>query len=136
MFERMLQKENQPSADELALYCGQNCERFRALNDILSEKFNTMQEIRFPYGKKYGWCITHRKGKKLICDVFAESGAFTVMMRLSDRQYQTVYPQLKDYSKHYIDNRYPCGDGGWIHYRVTNDEHLKDIKLLLNEKCR
>lgn len=53
------------------------------------------------------------------------------MMRLSDEQYQTVYDQLQKYTQESIDNKYPCGDGGWIHYRVTGGEHLDDIKALL-----
>ena len=38
--------------------------------------------------------------------------------------------------KNYIDHKYPCGDGGWIQYRVINSEHLDDIKKLLIVKCR
>lgn len=57
------------------------------------------------------------------------------MMRLSDRQYKSVYGQLQKYTRDYIDNRYPCGDGGWIHYRVTREEHFDDIKTLLSVKC-
>ena len=31
-------------------------------------------------------------------------------------------------------NKYPCGDGGWIHYRVICQEHYEDIKKLLAVK--
>ena len=34
-----------------------------------------------------------------------------------------------------IDNKYPCGSGGWIHAEITDDERLEDIKLLLTIKC-
>lgn len=61
--------------------------------------------------------------------------SFTVMMRLSDKQYQAVYDQLPKYTREYIENKYPCGDGGRIHYRVTCKEHLDDIKTLLSVKC-
>lgn len=33
-----------------------------------------------------------------------------------------------------IDAKYPCGSGGWIHYRITNKEHLDDIMKLLELK--
>ena len=135
MFERMLEKDKKPSLDELAGYCGENGARFRALNDHLSAQYATTQEIRFPYGNRYGWCVTHRKGKKLICDVFAEAGAFTVMLRLSDRQFAAVSPVLQADTQREIDNRYPCGDGGWLHYRVTDDQRQRDIERLLREKC-
>lgn len=32
-------------------------------------------------------------------------------------------------------NEWLCGDGGWIHYRVTCKEHFDDIKKLLAVKC-
>ena len=34
-----------------------------------------------------------------------------------------------------IDKKYPCGDGGWIHYRVTCPQQYKDIQTLLSIKC-
>lgn len=135
MYERMLNKKVVPTLEEMAEYCGTNAELFTELNKWLSETFGTEQKLSFPYGNKYGWCVAHRKKQKLLCNVFAESGAFSVMMRLSDKQYESVYEQLQDYTKKYIDNKYPCGDGGWINYRVTCKEHYEDIKMLLAIKC-
>ena len=50
-------------------------------------------------------------------------------------EYQAIYEKLAKYTQEYIDNKYPCGDGGWIHYRVTCQEHYEDIKKLLAVKC-
>lgn len=54
--------------------------------------------------------------------------------RMLDKQYQSVYGRLTDYTRRYIDNKYPCNDGGWIHYRVTSQEHVDDICTLLSMK--
>ena len=101
----------------------------------LCNEYTTEQKVVFPYGNKYGWCISHKKKKKLLCNIFAENNSFTVMMRLSDRQYESVYGDLREYTQNQIDNKYPCGDGGWIHYRVTCKEHFDDVKKLLAVKC-
>lgn len=53
------------------------------------------------------------------------------MMRLTNAQYETIYDEMKKYTQEYIDHKYPCSDGGWIHYRVTCQEHYEDIKKLL-----
>ena len=53
---------------------------------------------------------------------FAEDNAFTVMVRLSDKQFGSVYGHVQTYTQAYIDHKYPCGDGGWIHYRVTCED--------------
>lgn len=135
MYERILNKQAKPTIEEMTDFCGENSERFSLLNEWLVSVFNTEQEIVFPYGNKYGWGVAHKKKAKLICNVFAEDNAFTVMMRLSDRQYKSVYNQLHKYTQECIDNRYPCGNGGWIHYRITCNEHFDDIKTLLSVKC-
>ncbi|MBD5457341.1 MAG: DUF3788 domain-containing protein [Lachnospiraceae bacterium] len=134
MYERMLNKNDMPTIEEMAEYCGENEQLFLQINEWLKDTFKTEIKVVFPYGNSYGWAIAHRKKNKLMCNIFAENNAFTVMMRLSDKQYQSIYEQLSDYSKAYIDNKYPCGDGGWIHYRVMCKEHFEDIKELLKQK--
>lgn len=135
MYERMLDKRSTPTIEEMTGFCGENSERFSLLNEWLTSSCNTEQKIVFPYGNKYGWGVAHKKKGKLICNVFAEDNAFTVMMRLSDKQYKTVYDKLQKYAQECIDNKFPCGDGGWIHYRVACREHFDDIKTLLSVKC-
>lgn len=135
MYERMLNKKEVPAAADMASYCGETAKWFTLLNEWLSENFNTVQEITFPYGNKYGWGIAHRKKKNLVCNIFAEKNAFTVMMRLSNAQFAAEYANVNKYTQEYIDHKYPCSAGGWIHYRVTCKEHLDDIKKLLSAKC-
>ena len=135
MYERMLNKQVVPTAAEMTAYCAENAERFSMLNDWLTTTFSTEQKVVFPYGNKYGWGIGHYKKKKLVCNIFAEAGAFTVMMRLTNKQYEAIYDSLKKYAQKCIDNKSPCGDGGWIHYRVTCQEHYEDILKLLKVNC-
>lgn len=135
MYERMLDKTAVPTIEELTAYCGETAELFARLNDWLSETCGTAQEVVFPYGNKYGWGVAHKKKGKLLCNIFAERGAFTVMLRLPDVQFDSVYVKVGAYTRQYIDNKYPCGDGGWIHYRVTCEEHFNDMKTLMKVKC-
>ena len=135
MYERMLDKQVKPTLEEMTAFCGENGARFCALNEWLAKTFGTEQQVVFPYGNHYGWGIAHRKKNKLMCNVFAEKNAFTVMMRLSEKQYKSVYDQLNKYTQEYIDGSYPCGDGGWIQYRVSCQEHFSDIQVLLGVKC-
>lgn len=135
MYERMLSKQEKPTVEEMTEYCGENSERFAMLNEWLTASFGTEQRQVFPYGNSYGWGIAHKVKSKLICNVFAENNSLTVMMRLSDKQWQGVYDRVQKYTQEHIDSRYPCGDGGWIHYRITSQEHFEDIKTLLAVKC-
>lgn len=135
MYERMLNKQVMPTIEEMTEYCKETAESFSMLNDWLTAAFETERTVVFPYGNKYGWGIAHKKKRKFICNVFAEDNAFTVMVRLSEKQWKDVYGQLSDYAKELIDNKYPCGDGGWIHYRVTCQEGLQDMQKILTERC-
>jgi len=115
MYERMLNKNETPSLEQMTLHCGITAELFTKLNEWLSAEYSTVQTIVFPYGNSYGWGISHKKKGKLVCNVFPESNAFSVMLRMSNEQFASVYEQLDKYAKEYIDNKYPCHDGGWIH---------------------
>ncbi len=105
MYDRMLNKKIMPTIEEMTEYCGENAELFSAINTWLSDTFKTEQKVVFPYGNNYGWGISHKKKNKLICNVFAEENAFTVMMRLSNKQYESVYEQLQEYTKEYMQRK-------------------------------
>lgn len=135
MYERMLNKQEKPTIADMTAYCGEMGRLFAGINEWLSRTYGTAQQVAFPYGNKYGWGIAHRKKQKLLCNIFAEQNGFTVMVRLSDAQFESVYGNLQSYAQEYIDHRYPCGDGGWIHYRVSCSGHFDDIQKILAVKC-
>lgn len=135
MYERMLDKQNKPSIEEFSAFLGASRELFEQADGFLTHQLKLEKLMRFPYGNSYGWGIKYFIKKKHICDIFAEKDAFTAMLRLSSSQYDSVYHELLPYTKEYIDNKYPCGSGGWIQYRVINQEHLEDLKKMLLVKA-
>ena len=105
MYERMLDKHIIPTASEMTEYCGKNAGLFNLLNEWLSETYGTVQKVVFPYGNNYGWGISHKKKEKLVCNIFAENNSFTVMMRLSDKQFDSIYDRVEKYTQEYINNK-------------------------------
>lgn len=134
MYERMLNKHTVPTMDDLIAHAGENGALFARLCGWISDTFGAQQTIVFPYGSRYGWGVAHRKKKKLICNVFAERDAFTVMAHLSDAQFARVYARLGVDARMCVDDKYPCGNGGWVHFRVTDTAHLEDAMLLVHAK--
>lgn len=134
MNERMLDRTHKPTFEEMVAACGETGPMFLSFNDWLTTNFQTSSEISFPYGNTYGWAIAHRQKKKLICHVFAEQGSFCVMVRLANAQFAQVYPSVSKETQEKIDHKYPCGDGGWLHYRVSNPHNLKDVEALIAAK--
>lgn len=135
MYERMLNKNETPSIQQMTAYCDATAAMFTELNEWLTAEYGTVQTVVFPYGSSYGWGISHKRKGKLVCNVFPEEGAFSVMLRMSDAKFASVYDSLGEYAKNHIENKYPCHDGGWIHYRVMDKTQFGDIKALLAAKC-
>ncbi len=136
MYERMLDKKTVPSYDEIISYCGEAGGLLIELDRYLVEKLSLQSCIRFPYGNKYGWSMKYSNKSKHICDIFAERNAFMVLIRISEAQMNPIVNELSDYARAVWDNKYPCGSGGWLNYRVTNKEQLKDLEQLIGLKTK
>jgi len=131
LYERLLDKNLEPIFDDLLHYAGDTANLWLELEKFLDEVFNTAKTIRFPYGKDYGWGVKYSKKSKHICDVFTEKGAFSVFFRVNTSAVESVIDELGDYAKSVWEEAYPCKDGRWIDFRVTDAEQLEDIKKII-----
>ena len=134
MYERMLNKIQTPTFDNLIAYSGDSGPLWLALESYLESEFNISKQIRFPYGKDYGWSVKYSVKSKHICDVFAENGAFTALFQISTAAMETVLHELGDYAKDVWEDKSPCASGGWISFRVLNSEQLEDLKKIVRAK--
>ncbi|GKX68022.1 DUF3788 domain-containing protein [Inconstantimicrobium mannanitabidum] len=133
-YERMLDKQVVPSFDEMISYCGENGELWVELDEYLRNKLGMKGCIRFPYGNKYGWSVKYSLKSKHICDVFAENGAFMALIRISNGAMEPIYNDMSDYAKAIWDDKYPCGSGGWMNYRVISNDQLQDLMKIMEAK--
>ena len=134
MYERMLDKNTVPLFDEMISYCGDAGKLWSEVDRYLNDKLGMKGRIRFPYGNKYGWSVKYSYKNKHICDIFAENSAFMVLIRILDDEIKPVYNELSDYTKTVWDNKYPCGSGGWLNYRITSKEQLPDLMRIIGIK--
>lgn len=136
MHERMLDKKHQPTFEDMLDYCGESREAWVELESFLQANYDLKNEIRFPYGKDYGWGKDYKHRTKHICDIHAEAGAFTVFFQIHTESIEKIKAELSDYALKVWDNKYPCGSGGWIRYRVTDIKQLADVQKLLTAKIK
>ena len=134
MYERMLNKQEVPTFEDLIRHSGERGALWLALDAYLVETFQAARQIRFPYGKDYGWGTKYSAKSKHICDIFAENGAFTALFQVSSKAMDTVYDELGPTAKTLWDNKYPCASGGWIDFRVLTPEELQDLEKILRAK--
>lgn len=72
MYERMLNKQHEPTLEEFIEYCG-NCKNlFEKADVFLIKELKTEKLIRFPYGNSYGWGMKYFIKNKHVCDIFAK----------------------------------------------------------------
>jgi hypothetical protein len=140
MYERMLDKEIVPTEDMIKEYIGENAvNNMNFIKSALEKVFKINFDLKFPYGKKYGWGyrVSDEKNKFLF-NIFFEKGSINVMLRTEIRTEKEMeqYNRLSGEGKEYWENKYPCGNGGWIHYRVITKKHLNDIGIFLSIKTK
>lgn len=139
MYERLLDKKNEPTANQIADYVGaQSAERLKYLEEHLQANYHLVKELRFPFGNNYGWGYQYSHKSTHLCYAFFEADAFTVMLQIGDTQapaVEDIRGALSSKAQALWTNRYPCGKhGGWIHYRVLHDDDLRDIYTLIEAK--
>lgn len=131
MYERLLDKTIYPVYSDLVDFCGVQGNAFDRFNEWVKETYTTDAKLKFPYGNSYGWCVSHHRKSKLICNVFAEKDSFCVMVRRTDKQFATVYDQVSKKTQEVIDHKYTCSNGGWIHFRVIDEASYDDITKIM-----
>lgn len=140
MFERMLDKHNQPTTDEVIAYLGADSfARLEQFEAFLQKHYHLKREMRFPFGSQYGWGYKYSHQTVHLCFAFFEAQAFTISLQLGDtvvEQVEQLLPSLSAKTQALWEQRYPCGDrGGWIHARILEDRDLQDgMQLVLVKK--
>ena len=139
MYERMLDKNNEPTLKQIREYLGgESFERLLSLEKYLQTHYQLSKETRFPFGNSYGWGYKYSHKSAHLCYAFFEKGAFAVTVQIGDKQVHSIdelMDALSPKARELWANRYPCGsNGGWVHYRVVKDEELGDIYKFIAAK--
>lgn len=129
MYERLINKNEMPTIDELLVYIGKAKELFDSIDAFLINEINSSKMIKFDAHSRC-WKMSYHIKRKYICDIITEKDAFTIVTRLSEESIRNVYDGLLSYAKECIDNS-PFRHRGWIEYRVLSALHLEDIKTML-----
>jgi hypothetical protein len=131
MYERMLDKNSRPSEEDIREYLGgEGSGLLLSFEQELGKRYDYQKELVFPFGNHYGWGYKYSCNSKHLCHLFFEKGAFTILLQISGKDKPRLESILEDClpkSGELWERRYPCGDGGWMHYRVIDAGELKDI---------
>jgi len=137
--KRLLDKSSEPTIEQIRDYIGEPGWRLLVqFEETLKDRYELSRELRFPFGKSYGWGFKYSHKSAHLCYVFFESGAITVTIQIGSKEAPKLNEQLDSFlprTRELWENRYPCGDGGgWLHYRVFLEDELADIIKLISIK--
>ena len=138
MYERLLNKEVEPTINEINSYIGsKSVALLEKLDKSLNSRYDIVRDLKFPYGNSYGWGFKYSHKKKHLCYIFFEQDVVTAMIQIGNSEVAKLNEQFSEFlprTKKLWEKRYPCGDGGFIHYRIFNEEELDDVLKLISLK--
>lgn len=141
MYERMLDKSNIPTQEAIKETIGTVAmERMNYFETYLMESYELERELKFPFGKNYGWGYKYSHKNKHLCYLFFEQGGFTIFTQIGDKQVPEMVMKLvplSEKAKEIWDSRYPCGEyGGWINFRVHSEEDIVEALEFIQVKVK
>lgn len=134
-YERMLNKEHQPSEEEIHNMIGHTA-AWLNLRQYLEENYDFVPELVF-YAKKYGWTIRYRKSGKTLCSLFPERGTFSTLIVLGRKEAEKALSMLDEFNENIrtvLEGTEQLHDGWWLWIRVFCVDEVNDIKKLLRVK--
>ncbi len=125
----------QPSHDQVATVLGPSMQAWSDLEGWLNKSAGIDNWAWGSSGKKYGWGLRARTGKRNVAYLIPQHGSFLVGLVLGDRAVQAV--RESSVSQAALDlvagaRRY--GEGTGFRVPVTSVEDLEDIKILITIK--
>lgn len=133
-YQRMLDKEHEPSEREIFSYLGNNAkEAWADIISFLKTNYDFLPELDFG-GAKYGWSIRYRRSGKSLCTLYPEKGSFTILIVLGKKEVIEFREKISDFSEGFIalfNNARQFHDGRWLWIRVLEKSDAEDVKRLL-----
>ncbi|MCL2841373.1 MAG: DUF3788 domain-containing protein [Defluviitaleaceae bacterium] len=139
--KRLFEKAHQPTEAIIQSFMGDDAwQQLMKFEGMLRKHYNLNREMKFPFGRNYGWSFRYTHNKSLLLYVFFEEGGLSCTLSINDKGAPKVEAMLNDLQpdiQTLWKNRYPCGDvGGWIHCSIENEIELSDIIRLLGAKVK
>jgi hypothetical protein len=140
MNERMLDKQHQPTEKEIKQFIGNDSyKNLQLIEDKLKEFFDLNVETKFPFGNNYGWGYKFSHKTKHLFYIFFENKSLTLMMQIAEPkndQENELIKGLSEEGRKCWETKYPCNNGGWIHYRFSSSMELKDVGIFMSLRTK
>ncbi len=128
-------KNKEPSDKDIIKAIGPMAPVWNELISFIRGNFAVDEDLKFLYGKKYGWALRFRIKGKLLTSLYPTAGGFTVQIILDKDAVETALrSELSKNARHAINRANPYPEGRWLFIPVETDLDIKSIQFLLSLK--
>lgn len=133
MGERLRGKGNYTVAEIMAFSSHED--DWRKLEALLNQDY-VLGQVIIENSNSEGWGINYRVGNQSLCYIHPERDALFIAFQICEDAIEAIKQKLSPYAIQVWENRYPCGKGGWMWYRLTEQVQIDEVRLLLNQKIK
>jgi hypothetical protein len=125
-------KNHQPTENEIREAVGAQFPFWQELTQWLQDKYAVHEELKFLYGKNYGWGLRFRIKGKLLTALYPGAGYFIVQIILRPEAIEKAQGmKLGKNALQAIERANPYPEGRWLFIPVEAQNDLMDVQTLL-----
>jgi hypothetical protein len=129
------EKECPPKEAEIWAAVGPAIKSFNGLTHWICESLAAQQDLKFMYGRKYGWARRFQIRGRLLAALYPTQNGFTAQIILNRAALeQATRLQLGESAKQAIARAHLYTEGKWLFNPVESERDAQDVQRLLQLK--
>lgn len=129
------QRECSPKPAEILAAVGPTVDLWNELIRWMRESLSAEKDLKYMYGKKYGWAFRFQRRSALLCALYPTLNGFTAQVILNRTALdEASLLKLDKNAKQAIEQAHLYAEGKWLFIPVTSKHDVDDVKRLLKLK--
>jgi hypothetical protein len=130
-----IDRNHEPTEQEITACLGASLPLWDELIRYMRKTYSPEQDLKFLYGKEYGWGKRFRMKGKLLTNLFPSDGGFTVQIILNPKIVEIAMAMnIGENIRHVMEHATPFPEGCWLFIPVESEKDLRDIRQVLDLK--
>jgi len=131
-----IDRNHAPTEREVSAAIGPLQERWKTVVQWTHDTYMTQEDLKFMYGRKYGWALRFRIRGDLAAALYPAQGGFTAQLILNRGALEKAdqLPLGKN-ARDAIAKAHPYAEGKWLFIPIASNRDVDDFKHLLALKC-
>jgi Protein of unknown function (DUF3788) len=132
-----IDKNHQPSEAEIVAILSSVLTNWNLTLEGIRAVGKTQEDLKFMYGKPYGWGIRFRLKGKLLTALYPNQNHFVVQIIIDSKRLKEVdHIHLHPNAQEAIQNANPYPEGKWLFIKTETRANVEDVKELLKLRMK